>query len=90
MNTSTTYTAAALRTYRLFINFYRFFFRQFQDARRNSPLRHILPIGDDQPPPYSERQDSVDGGLAEVVTEPNAPKRQSETPPPSYEEALYR
>jgi len=65
-------------------------YRQFQDARRNSPLRHILPIGDDQPPPYSERQDSVDGGLAEVVTEPNAPKRQSETPPPSYEEALYR
>jgi hypothetical protein len=31
-------------------------FRQFQDARRNSPLRHILPIADDQPPPYISRQ----------------------------------
>ena len=34
------------------------FFRQLQDARRNTPLRHILPIAEDQPPPYSERLDS--------------------------------
>ena len=45
------------------------FIRWLQDARRNSPLRHILPIAEDLPPPY---------------------KAASETPPPSYEEALYR
>lgn len=66
-------------------------YRQFQDARRNSPLRHILPIADDQPPPYISRQsDSVDGLGEVVVEEATAPKRQSETPPPTYEEALYR
>ncbi|XP_023337958.1 uncharacterized protein LOC111708733 [Eurytemora carolleeae] len=64
-------------------------YRQFQDARRNTPLRHILPIAEDQPPPYSERIDSADG-LVEVVEDENTGKRQSETPPPTYEEALYR
>jgi len=69
-------------------------YRQFQDARRNTPLRHIIPIAADQPPPYSERRDTVDA-LAEIVSESGScsssgPKRYSETPPPTYEEALYR
>jgi len=64
-------------------------YRQFQDARRNTPLRHLLPIAEDQPPPYPEPRDSADG-LAEVATDENLPKRQSETPPPTYHEALNR
>lgn len=27
-------------------------YRSIQDARRNSPLRHLLPIAEDRPPPY--------------------------------------
>lgn len=66
-------------------------YRQFQEARRSSPLRHLLPIPEDRPPPYSHARgdDSVDG-TPEVVCSSSAPKRVSETPPPSYEEALYR
>ena len=44
-----------------------FNFRQFQDARRNTPLRHILPIAEDQPPPYSERIDS--GSCSQLITQ---------------------
>jgi len=66
-------------------------YRQFQEARRNTPLRHLLPIAEDRPPPYSHTtgDDSVDGA-PELVCSSSAPKRVSETPPPSYEEALYR
>lgn len=66
-------------------------YRQFQEARRNTPLRHLLPIAEDRPPPYSHTRgdDSVDG-IPEVVCSSSLPKRVSETPPPSYEEALYR
>jgi hypothetical protein len=28
-------------------------YRQFRRARRDGPLRHIIPHSDDQPPPYS-------------------------------------
>ena len=27
-------------------------FRSIQDARRNTPLRHLLPLAEDRPPPY--------------------------------------
>jgi len=66
-------------------------YRQFQEARRNTPLRHLLPIAEDRPPPYSNtgNTDSVDG-IPEVVCSGSLPKRVSETPPPTYEEALYR
>jgi len=66
-------------------------YRQFQEARRNTPLRHLLPIAEDRPPPYSNtgNTDSVDG-VPEVVCSGSIPKRVSETPPPTYEEALYR
>ena len=30
-------------------------YRQIQDARRNTPLRHIIPIPEDNPPPYTHR-----------------------------------
>jgi len=64
--------------------------RQIQDARRNTPLRHLLPIAEDRPPPYANGpSDSVDG-LSSVVYSSPAPKSLTETPPPSYEEALYR
>ena len=54
-------------TYVCIMYYTRMFIRWLQDARRNSPLRHILPIAEDLPPPY---------------------KAASETPPPSYEEAV--
>jgi len=62
-------------------------YRSLQDARRNTPLRHLLPIAEDRPPPYSTPRESVDG--LDAVVSP-APKPLTETPPPSYEEALYR
>merc|ERR1719278_1637210 len=66
-------------------------YRQFQEARRNTPLRHLLPIAEDRPPPYSHtRADDTVDGIPEVVCSGSLPKRVSETPPPSYEEALYR
>lgn len=67
-------------------------YRQFQEARRNTPLRHLLPIAEDRPPPYSHTggTDTVDGIPEVVCTGSSLPKRVSETPPPTYEEALYR
>merc|ERR1719334_2485329 len=67
-------------------------YRQFQEARRNTPLRHLLPIAEDRPPPYSHtgHTDTVDGIPEVVCTGSSLPKRISETPPPTYEEALYR
>merc|ERR1719347_385947 len=67
-------------------------YRQFQEARRNTPLRHLLPIAEDRPPPYSHtgHTDTVDGISEVVCTGSSLPKRISETPPPTYEEALYR
>jgi len=66
-------------------------YRQFQEARRNTPLRHLIPIAEDRPPPYSHtRSDDTVDGIPEVVCTGSLPKRVSETPPPSYEEALYR
>lgn len=67
-------------------------YRQFQEARRNTPLRHLLPIAEDRPPPYSHtgHTDAVDGIPEVVCTGSSLPKRISETPPPTYEEALYR
>jgi len=66
-------------------------YRQFQEARRNTPLRHLIPIAEDRPPPYSHtRADDTVDGIPEVVCSGSLPKRVSETPPPSYEEALYR
>eukprot|EP00092_Neocalanus_flemingeri_P011813 GFUD01012742.1.p1 GENE.GFUD01012742.1~~GFUD01012742.1.p1 ORF type:complete len:409 (+),score=129.27 GFUD01012742.1:35-1261(+) len=65
-------------------------YRQIQDARRNTPLRHILPIAEDRPPPYTGRSPDSADGLSAVVCESSAPKTLSEAPPPSYEEALYR
>ena len=65
-------------------------YRSLQDARRNTPLRHILPLAEDRPPPYvTNSQDSTDG-LSELINSVSVPKSQSETPPPTYEEALYR
>merc|ERR1719347_147150 len=65
-------------------------YRQFQEARRNSPLRHLLPLASDRPPPYINRTDTdtVDA-LTDVVCSTPGPKRVSETPPPTYEE-IYR
>jgi len=67
-------------------------YRQFQEARRNTPLRHLIPIAEDRPPPYSHTRadDTVDGVPEVVCSGGSLPKRVSETPPPSYEEALYR
>merc|ERR1719433_2369391 len=67
-------------------------YRQFQEARRNTPLRHLIPIAEDRPPPYSHtRADDAVDGIPEVVCSGGSlPKRVSETPPPSYDEALYR
>ena len=65
-------------------------YRSLQDARRNTPLRHILPLAEDRPPPYvTNSRDSTDG-LSELINSVSVPKSQSETPPPTYEEALYR
>merc|ERR1711892_930175 len=65
-------------------------YRQIQDARRNTPLRHILPIPEDRPPPYiNTTTESVDG-LSSVVCSSADPKPLTEVPPPSYEEALVR
>ena len=65
-------------------------YRSLQDARRNTPLRHILPLAEDRPPPYvTNSHDSTDG-LSELINSVSVPKSQSETPPPTYEEALYR
>ena len=65
-------------------------YRSLQDARRNTPLRHILPLAEDRPPPYvTNSHDSADG-LSELINSVSVPKSQSETPPPTYEEALYR
>jgi len=65
-------------------------YRSIQDARRNTPLRHILPLAEDRPPPYvTSSRDSTDG-LSELINSANVPKSQAETPPPTYEEALYR
>ena len=65
-------------------------YRSLQDARRNTPLRHILPLAEDRPPPYqTSSRDSTDG-LSELINSVSVPKSQSETPPPTYEEALYR
>merc|ERR1719189_3029772 len=65
-------------------------YRSLQDARRNTPLRHILPLAEDRPPPYvTNSRDSTDG-LSELIHSVSVPKSQSETPPPTYEEALYR
>lgn len=64
-------------------------YRQLQDARRNTPLRHFLPIPEDRPPPYTARTpDSVDNGDAGGCSA--GPKPLTEAPPPSYEEALAR
>jgi len=66
-------------------------YRQLQDARRNTPLRHILPIPEDRPPPYTTRHpESVDGLSSVVVCSNSEPKPLTESPPPSYEEALFR
>ena len=82
-------------------------YRSIQDARRNSPLRHLLPIAEDRPPPYmtsmsdSGNKISLDksshdhhvlsaDGLTSLMNSAAVPKPASETPPPSYEEALYR
>jgi len=66
-------------------------YRQIQDARRNTPLRHILPIPEDRPPPYTTRHpESVDGLSSVVVCSNSEPKPLTESPPPSYEEALFR
>jgi len=68
-------------------------YRQFREARRNTPLRYILPIAADRPPPYSDqRQDVVDGLTGVVVGDSQglSDKSRSETPPPSYDEALTR
>ena len=83
-------------------------YRSIQDARRNSPLRHLLPIAEDRPPPYmtsmpdSGNKMSVEmsshdhthvisaDGLTSLMNSAAVPKPASETPPPSYEEALYR
>jgi len=65
-------------------------YRSIQDARRNTPLRHLLPIAEDRPPPYmTSMPDSADG-LTTLMNSAAVPKPASETPPPSYEEALYR
>jgi len=65
-------------------------YRQIQDARRNTPLRHILPIPEDRPPPYTNRTtDSVDG-LMSIARTSSGPKPLTEAPPPTYEEALVR
>ena len=66
-------------------------YRSIQDARRNTPLRHFLPLAEDRPPPYitNSSADSADG-LSQLVSSVLTPKPQAETPPPSYEEALYR
>jgi len=65
-------------------------YRSIQDARRNSPLRHILPLAEDRPPPYvTDSRDSADG-LSDLVNSVMAPKTLAETPPPTYEEALFR
>lgn len=68
-------------------------YRQFREARRNTPLRYILPIAEDRPPPYTDqRPDTVDGLTSVVVGEGSGSddKGRSETPPPSYDEALTR
>jgi len=65
-------------------------YRQIQDARRNTPLRHLLPIAEDRPPPYIHRSPDSADGLTTVVCASPAPKPLSETPPPTYAEALYR
>lgn len=68
-------------------------YRQFLEARRNTPLRYILPIAEDRPPPYTDqRPDTVDGLTSVVVGEGSGSddKGRSETPPPSYDEALTR
>jgi len=65
-------------------------YRSIQDARRNSPLRHILPLAEDRPPPYvTDSRDSADG-LSDLVNSALTPKPLAETPPPTYEEALFR
>jgi len=65
-------------------------YRQIQDARRNTPLRHIIPIPEDNPPPYTHRYpDSVDGPSS-IVHSSSEPKPLTEAPPPTYEEALER
>ena len=47
-------------------------YRSIQDARRNSPLRHLLPIAEDRPPPYiTSMPDSgeppVHGGIVLLI-----------------------
>eukprot|EP00090_Calanus_glacialis_P013931 TRINITY_DN22563_c0_g1_i1.p1 TRINITY_DN22563_c0_g1~~TRINITY_DN22563_c0_g1_i1.p1 ORF type:complete len:443 (-),score=123.09 TRINITY_DN22563_c0_g1_i1:135-1463(-) len=65
-------------------------YRQIQDARRNTPLRHILPIPEDRPPPYPHGQSESVDGLSAIVLSSAGPKPLTESPPPTYEEALDR
>ena len=67
-----------------------FIHRQIQDARRNTPLRHILPIPEDRPPPYPHGQSESVDGLSGIVCSSAGPKPLTESPPPTYEEALDR
>jgi len=63
-------------------------YRSLQEARRRTPLRHLIPLPVDSPPAYT---DTVDGAVTSLCTN-SVPKPTSDTeaPPPSYEEALDR
>lgn len=83
-------------------------YRQFRHARRNGPLRFIIPHRDDLPPPYSQygpatselavpvEGDGTDDSDIGNIDNPDGAntragtgnKRRSETPPPTYDEAL--
>jgi len=71
-------------------------YRQIRSARRNGPLRYIIPHPDDLPPPYSNYGPAVaNEGQGSEGTRNIAPdvdddsdKNRTETPPPSYDEAL--
>jgi len=82
-------------------------YRQIRQARRNGPLRFIIPHPDDLPPPYSnygpatagttnDGQSRANRGNGNVATDDVdgnnmvdlEDKNRSETPPPSYDEAL--
>ena len=56
------------------IQSFRYLCRQIRSARRNGPLRYIIPHPDDLPPPYSKYGPAVaNGGQSSEGTRNSAP-----------------
>ena len=60
----------------------RMFIRWLQDARRNFPLRHILPIAEDLPPPYKAASETPPPSYEEALYRQAGPPPAVTTPPP--------